>query len=479
MIEKIKNDNTWIISISIVIILLFAIFVQTRIRPIITGRIVGPYGEPAPPKPPSCFHEWTENEGECYKHVYPTGEEVYQKKITLIPYWPEHLHCEGELPDSRTIKVECEPEVPEPEPKPEEYLGPTEIQASTEIDYPSSFDSSILTSTSIDITITNNGGKSIKNIDIEIGTPQKTESFPPYTGKISKNWKSGMTGFAALSTLSSRLLQWNTSLPQHYDEIRPNETIQTSFTISTPITDSEQKELHLIISSNNYTVYNETISAILDVPQFLVIPDIREGNILDIYMLILNAANEDKRFNIEFNLDKHTSLPKTILAEYYGPYTIKANDIKIAAYKYKYDYDFAGSEYLLKAMLYEKGRRIAESTYKLDLKDKLTSPVLEKPISLTQNKLTVLLTLTLLVLVLIVFISTYGHQRRKDIHEKRKEQHIISLNTFFAKAIKRGHTKESIKKMLINKLWPEDIVIRYCDKIFKDIESKIKKSFKK
>ena len=101
-----------------------------------------------------------------------------------------------------------------------------------------------------------------------------------------------------------------------------------------------------------------------------MIPDIREGNILDIYMLIFNTANEDKKFNIEFNLDKHDSIPKTILAEYYGPYTIKADDIKIAAYKYKYNYDFIGSSYLLKTVLYEKDKKIAESTYELDLNRK-------------------------------------------------------------------------------------------------------------
>ena len=76
--------------------------------------------------------------------------------------------------------------------------------------------------------------------------------------------------------------------------------------------------------------------------------------------------------------------------------------------------------------------------------------------------------------LIIVFISTYKYQIKKEMYEKRKELHTRLLNTFFAKAIKKGHTKEDIKKMLLNKLWPEDIVAQYCNKVFKDVEEKIK-----
>ncbi|MBW2965616.1 hypothetical protein KY342_00765 [Candidatus Woesearchaeota archaeon] len=466
MINKIKDSKILIILIGIVILLVLFMFIKIRTVSLITGLApsgngyVTPTPIPTPvptPTPPSgCF---IVKEIEVWDPEECTEEDVIRTKTTFIVWNAPGCEPKIKIETEKCLEIETEKEI-------------GEIEYKTTLEYPYSFSSSMLTSKNIDVKFTNNGKNPIKNINIKIEPPIESESFPSFIRKLGKNWKnSDMTGFAAASPIHSRLLQWNTSPSQYYGELEQDETIQTNFIIDIPMTDAKEKDIYLVVSADGDIIHNKTLKNYIDIPQFLLIPDISEEGILDIYMFIFNIANEDKRFDVEFNVDEYSSLPKTVLAEYFGPYLIKANDIKITAYKYRYDEYFEESDYLLRAILYEKDRKLEEYNYKLNIEDYLTEPLLEKPTILIENKLNSLLMLVLVVILSVMFILTYKFQTKKEIY-------IRALNAFLSEAVKKGYTKNEIKKMLFEKGWPENVVIRYCDKAFKHIEEKIE-SFKK
>jgi hypothetical protein len=167
-------------------------------------------------------------------------------------------------------------------------------------------------------------------------------------------------------------------------------------------------------------------------------------------MVMFNKENKDREFNIEFNLNRKSSLARTIIAEYYGPYTIKANNITIAAYRYKFSSNLIGSNYTLKAGLFEKGKKLAESEQILDLTKIL---ILEKPISLS-SRLTSFILKNIIYLIIIlasmflavIMISIYRHERaninRSIEHYKEKR----SLAKIAKKARKRRKHQRKIRE---------------------------------
>ena len=58
--------------------------------------------------------------------------------------------------------------------------------------------------------------------------------------------------------------------------------------------------------------------------------------------------------------------PKTIVAEYYGPFTIDANGTKLFAYSYEYSDDFA-EDYYIKYSLYKGEEKIKTAEGDLNL----------------------------------------------------------------------------------------------------------------
>ncbi|MBW2981782.1 hypothetical protein KY343_02775 [Candidatus Woesearchaeota archaeon] len=69
-------------------------------------------------------------------------------------------------------------------------------------------------------------------------------------------------------------------------------------------------------------------------------------------------------------------------------------------------------------------------------------------------------------------------EREKEIHKTRKEEYTRTLNDFLNKTVNKGYNEEQIEQLLINKGWPEKLVIKYCDKFFsknKEIISEIRR----
>ncbi|MBW2982218.1 hypothetical protein KY343_05035 [Candidatus Woesearchaeota archaeon] len=450
MFKKTIHKDILLITLSVCAILLFAMYVQVKVRPTITGIAVGGY---IGPRPPSCTLkniEYIWEPEEC-------SPGITRKKTALLEWFPPWPACQ---PASREVGYEICPETPA-----EGEGAPSEISVS--VDGPNEIYSGLQSESGYSATITNTGTNSI-SFFASMETPLLPSTDIAFTTRIGENWGTGMSGLTAHSVLGSRLLQWNTTPTQHYDKLDPGEMIQINFTIFTPITNATEKELHLIIRSDEEVIYDKAINNIIDFPQFFVIPDIREDNILDVYMIIYNTKDEDKRYNIEFNIGQESSKPTLI--EYFGPYTIKANDIKIVAYKYEYNEDIAGSDYVLKAVLYEKDRKVAESLYDLNLINKITAPLLEKPILFDppkKNYFASLLGLILVVILSVAFISTYKYQIKKEVEEIKKMPHSHILDPFFDETLRRGHTFREIKEILVKKGWPKKTVQEHYKKYIK------------
>jgi len=466
MTDITKYSKIWIFLTGIAILLVLFVFIQSKTENLVTGFAVGGYG-PVPitrpePIPPGCFitGEIPIPAPEC------TSENEEVTELTLLIWNAEG--CEPQVREETRI---CGDDLVR------SFEGMPEMEFNTNLEFPCSFSTRMLETGDLTIALTNNGEDTIENIEIKVDTPPESESFPSFISKISRWQNSDITGFAAASQINSRLLEWETSPSQKYDELKPNETIKTNFKIDVPLTDSKQKDINLIVSSNGYSLYNKIIKSYIDIPQFLLIPDIQEENILDVYMFIFNIAKEDKKFNIEFNIDEYGLLPKTVLVEYFGPYSIKANDIKIAAYKFRYDDYFEESDYLLRAILYEKDQKLGEYNYKLNIRDLLTEPLLEKPAVLIEDKLNSLLILILVIVLSIIFIITYKYYSKDKKPVKNIKSYIIELNKFLKEAVKKGYAKKEIQKLLEKNGWPKKIITEYCDKAFKEIEEKI--GFKK
>lgn len=105
---------------------------------------------------------------------------------------------------------------------------------------------------------------------------------------------------------------------------------------------------------------------------------------VEIYMLILNKGDKDEEFNIEFNLNLEepayvpkTAMsgllgavlygPKTIFADFFGPYKIKSGESMLLAQRYKYKDDFANN-YVISAILYNSEEEAVDAiSYPLNL----------------------------------------------------------------------------------------------------------------
>jgi parallel beta-helix repeat protein len=256
----------------------------------------------------------------------------------------------------------------------------------------------------------------IENININVETPEESETSNVYITRVAAGGESTeLSGIGTFSIMQSDLLEWNIT-SKHFDIVLPGEKISTNFSIKTPLTDYEQGNINLVISSDGIVLSNQSINISIDVPEFLVIPDIHEDepDIVDIYMVMFNKEDEDKELNIEFNLNRESSLARTVVAEYYGPYPVKADDITIAAYRYKFSSNLIGSNYTLKAGLFEKGKKIAESGQILDL---TKAPVLEAPFNLRLEikefilKNPAYFIIISAVVLLIIIASAYRRQR--------------------------------------------------------------------
>jgi hypothetical protein len=372
-----------------------------------------------------------------------------------VHYGTQKVFCEdigtcnsGTKNETRFCLYEPPPKVEyEVSPQPGEEAGKSTGKGIKSSGY---FTTKSLQKENLSVEFTYQGDEPIEDIKVNIETPEKSTSNNVYITKVSAGGKNTeLTGFSTFSIMKSDLLKWNIT-PKLLDKIEPGEKVGTNFSFKTPLTDYEQGELRLIVSSDGTIFSNQTINISIDVPEFLVIPDIHEDepDIMDLYMVMFNKENKDREFNIEFNLNRNGLLQKTIIAEYYGPYTIKANNITIAAYRYKFSSNLAGSNYILKTGLYENDKKIAESEETLDLTD---VPITEEPFvlsskvisSILQNIVYLLVVLT--VILFLVLISIYRHKRIK-IHRSIKH---YKESRVLANIAKKARKRREIERKLI------------------------------
>lgn len=267
----------------------------------------------------------------------------------------------------------------------------TEIRETTTLRYTPKVEGAIaLGKSTLKIGFTNIGKKAIKNVTFMVEKPlieKKAEIMHP-----RKVWGwdvINMMGWILKSHVRElELLEWQVSEPEYYDIINPGESIDIDLGVVTPLTKLKLVDLKLKILSYGQVVYEEIIPVEINTTQFLVVADVHnESNLVDLYMIISNFGDEDKEYNVEFDINsepdpgyKPTSSirglfkaifggPRTLVAEYYGPYRIKAKDTKLFAYQYEYSDKFA-DDYYIKYSLYEERKKIRTAAGDLNLTKK-------------------------------------------------------------------------------------------------------------
>jgi hypothetical protein len=288
---------------------------------------------------------------------------------------------------------------------------------------------------SLVISATNTRDTPIFDATANVVTPDIVDTTSVYTGLAGS-----LFGFDTReSIMRTRLLKWNIT-PQYFERIEPGETIQTNFSVKTPITNYNQTTLNLIITEAGRIISNKTVNINIDVPEFLVITDMETKGILDLYIIMNNKENRDREFDVEFTLNKVSGLSKTLIGEYYGPYPIKADDIVIAAYKYTFSEELAGANYSSRALLYENGKVIVDS---LEIIDLTAIPRIEKPSIITSTLKTTLMIIFALIVLTMIFTHLYEREFvHKGIHRyKTKKASFKRARTI------RKNIKEEIKRL--------------------------------
>jgi len=124
-------------------------------------------------------------------------------------------------------------------------------------------------------------------------------------------------------------------------------------------------ELKFDIKSFGKSIYSETVPVEIDTIEFLVIADVhKEENLADIYMVVTNQKDIDDLHYVELNFNKGR---KTVGAEFFGPYKIKAKETMLFAYQYEYSEEFA-DDYTLQYILHHEIGEDKKSVGELKLK---------------------------------------------------------------------------------------------------------------
>lgn len=265
----------------------------------------------------------------------------------------------------------------------------TEIQDSLQLQYTPKIESAQLELNKAYFVIENRGDKIIKNIDITVEKPEseKEKLVVMHPFKVF-GWEIGsMTGlYVADAVKEPKLLEWNVDGESHGDELKPGESLESKFDIKTPLTTKKKIELHVKIKSYNQIIFDKIIEVGVEETKIIIVSDAdKEKERLDVYMVIANQKSRDVTFNVELSMDEITgkytgqelSVPenlkeaakhlKAVFAEYYGPYKVKAFDTVLLAHQYKYNENFE-KDYILKAVLYENDRKLAEAEGRMNLK---------------------------------------------------------------------------------------------------------------
>ncbi|MBD3355197.1 hypothetical protein GF361_04395, partial [Candidatus Woesearchaeota archaeon] len=275
----------------------------------------------------------------------------------------------------------------EEEEKEDEEDEEEEEKKDIDVDIPNVGDSGNTKENKVCVSFENTGNVPLQNVKIEIEQPEvEREMQSLYSRTFSFDWDQDMETESIIQ--DPRELEWSISRPAEYNNVGSGEKIGTGMGFLSPLSLKDSEELKLRITADGREVYTKTITYEFDETEFIVMGDKREGiNLVDVYVLIRNNKNIDRKFNVEFNINEEEDegykgssslygLVEVILygknsqvSKYLGPYPVAAKDAIILGYRYAYNEDKFDDVFPLEATLYEGFEELATYKGKINLNE--------------------------------------------------------------------------------------------------------------
>ncbi len=215
--------------------------------------------------------------------------------------------------------------------------------------------------TEFNAQLKNNNELSVESVRYDITGPViVTEYYPLHPFKRLFWDQQQLLGWSYHGKINPRVLDWDWDVPAPLEQLLPKTTDTVTFGVVPPAIKPQAVDLSVSAYSGDVLLRARTVPMDVDVADFHVDYEYEpDSQLLSVFFIIDNRRQEKKHINIELNIAQNR---QTELAEYYGPYTVPANNVLLLAQEYKLSNDLIG-DYVISARM---GNAIAVNTLRID-----------------------------------------------------------------------------------------------------------------
>jgi len=202
-----------------------------------------------------------------------------------------------------------------------------------------------------DAKIKNNNDESAESIVLELNWPQLATGYLPIHQLKRLFWNSiNLVGLSFHGKVNPGSWEWDLLEPNYM--VLPESTEAFRIMLTPPAVKPQTVNLGITAYTGDLQIRSAQVPVEIEVNEFDIHQEYdSERKLLSLFMIIDNRNKpERKNINIEFNINKAR---KTVIAEYFGPYTIPANEVVILAQEYKVSNDIKG-DYTINAKMDDK-----------------------------------------------------------------------------------------------------------------------------
>ena len=179
------------------------------------------------------------------------------------------------------------------------------------------------------------------------------------------------------NVLDLKLLNWKISGAQNYDKILPGQKIETDFEVEAPFAGFNYVDLDVNVVSKGQVLFKKKLPVPVLDTQFAVVPEIKDNNSVDLFVIISNQKPKSEQYTIEFSIDipqdsnfekskflgglfdSITKSERSAVVELFGPYNIAGGETAVFAHRYRYADKFKGN-YCIYGTLYDLNRNVVD-----------------------------------------------------------------------------------------------------------------------
>jgi hypothetical protein len=244
---------------------------------------------------------------------------------------------------------------------PEGYVMTEGEGVSAEI--PKAMEVSALEKTKVRLKIKNTLNVPLENVDVKVNVPKSDYTPTPMHPYPTLGWSPAIAAVLGGIGIKSEadysgLSGWKISI-SHYDKIDAGQEIELPLEFTVPLFKDKNQIVTVEIIKDGKIILTQQVPVEILSSKFFAAVDSKSDKLKDVYVGYDNSNGVERKVTIEFAIIKGS---KTLVFDYLGPYTIKANGRLFIAQEYELSKKLASESGLkLSLKMTEKGNTIAET----------------------------------------------------------------------------------------------------------------------